>query len=866
MTSYEAIPGNKGAKQFKVLGSGTETDPYVPVMSVKVDPDVTSVTGWSSPLLDANVPSEKLVKETIDNQEVSSATFNTASGVLTLTKTDGNITVNLDGRYLTTITAIDADSVSVTNLEVDNFKGSSIVTEAEGISSNDNDTTIPTSAAVKDYVDNTVVPDTNTYVTSASFNTADGVLTLTLNDTSTVSVNLDGRFLQGLISDTSPQLGGNLDLNSNDITGTGNIEISGDFISPNGSIEVDTITSNTIFSSLYGEVATNAIAGESISRGDAIYIDGYSTTQGKVIIKKADADDASKMPAIGLSNDNAVLNSTCAFYTSGTVKNLDTSSFSVKDKLYVSTSGTLTNTQPTGQSAQIQNIGIVERSSSTIGQIRVFEVGTIAKFPNLTNGNVAIGNGSNQAELRALDLDDVAETASKKILTASEQTKLGYITATQSVNLDDQNIKQLATIKNNTASDYSAGSVLYYNGVSSANMIGSLFLANGTIDPHLIIGIASEDIIKGTTGKCQTFGVISGIDTSSFSVGNILYASTSVYGGLTATKPTSNQAIAVAVVLTSNVSGSIFVLNNKVDENYTGVIVDSTLSTTSTNPVENQAITNEINTKQDTITGTTDITMNALTANGNIIAKEDQDMSMIFGRLRIDSRYTDTWNLSHYDLPSTSEYQFSGNLTTLFLNGALYVRLQAGGSTIASVIDDGIEFQSGNNYYLRNNSNVLHRYNSSPQTPGSITTYYPVFGINSVINSDIYTYTTPSSSSDTGIKLLKAGKYKVSYTLNFRNVSYNNRTNFITIVVKHSSAITPTITEIPATKSFGYARDDNFAAYATTTATAIIDVSANEYIKCETKVAKNDTSFNDSFSGIDFIANSTIIVEYLGNI
>lgn len=43
---------------------------------------------------------------------------------------------------------------SLSNVEVADFAASAIVTELEGISSNDNDTTIPTSAAVKDYVDN----------------------------------------------------------------------------------------------------------------------------------------------------------------------------------------------------------------------------------------------------------------------------------------------------------------------------------------------------------------------------------------------------------------------------------------------------------------------------------------------------------------------------------------------------------------------------------------------------------------------------------------------------------------------------------------------------------------------------------------
>ena len=48
---------------------------------------------------------------------------------------------------------VDADTATVSNIEVDNFKASTIVTQSETITSNDNETTIPTSAAVKNYVD-----------------------------------------------------------------------------------------------------------------------------------------------------------------------------------------------------------------------------------------------------------------------------------------------------------------------------------------------------------------------------------------------------------------------------------------------------------------------------------------------------------------------------------------------------------------------------------------------------------------------------------------------------------------------------------------------------------------------------------------
>ena len=41
---------------------------------------------------------------------------------------------------------IDADNNTISNLEVDNIKAATVVVESEGISSNDNDATLPTSA------------------------------------------------------------------------------------------------------------------------------------------------------------------------------------------------------------------------------------------------------------------------------------------------------------------------------------------------------------------------------------------------------------------------------------------------------------------------------------------------------------------------------------------------------------------------------------------------------------------------------------------------------------------------------------------------------------------------------------------------
>ena len=135
----------------------------------------------------------------------------------------GSIGYNSSTGALTYIqAAIDADSTTISNLELDNLKSGVLDTDISSVAGTD--TTIASAKAIKTYVDAQIQTKDNTdEITEGSSN-----LYFTNARAEAVSIN-------NVVEDTTPQLGGDLDVNGNDLVTTSNGNIK---LTPNGTGQI----------------------------------------------------------------------------------------------------------------------------------------------------------------------------------------------------------------------------------------------------------------------------------------------------------------------------------------------------------------------------------------------------------------------------------------------------------------------------------------------------------------------------------------------------------------------------------------------------------------------------------------------------
>ena len=117
-------------------------------------------------------------------------------------------------------------------------------------------------------------------------------------------------------------------------------------------------------------------------------------------------------------------------------------------------------------------------------------------------------------------------------------------------------------VKNQSGATIPKGTAVRFDGVVGASGRINIvpFLANGSNPSIYFLGVTYEAIADGADGKALFNGKIRGVNTSAFAVGDILYASPTVAGGFTTTKPVApNNIISVAAVLSSGANGILLI-------------------------------------------------------------------------------------------------------------------------------------------------------------------------------------------------------------------------------------------------------------------------------------------------------------------
>ena len=265
---------------------------------------------------------------------------------------------------------------------------------------------------------------------------------------------------------------------------------------------------------LTGAILFKGQAGEALTKGDPVYISGISGN--KTVVSKADANDANKMPCFGIVDATVSANADCSVVTFGTLQGLDTSSFSEGDELFVSDTGTLTTTAPTGESSQIQKIGKVTRSHASTGSIKVMGAGRTNAVPNLNDGQFFLGNGSNQAVSTDFTTSVLGEISAGTGIGISGSGVISNSAPDQTVSLTGAGTTTVSgTYPNFTIT----GAGTTYTAGSGLSLTGTEF-ANTAPDQTVTLTGAGTTTVSGTypnftiTGAGTTYTASNGITLS----------------------------------------------------------------------------------------------------------------------------------------------------------------------------------------------------------------------------------------------------------------------------------------------------------------------------------------------------------------
>jgi hypothetical protein len=242
-----------------------------------------------------------------------------------------------------------------------------------------------------------------------------------------------------------------------------------------------------------------------INKGEPVYLVGYNAG-GWYDVEVADSDDPTKMPAIGIAGENITNAASSTLVVVGELTGMDTSSWSEQDALYISDTGTITNTRPVNSDDGVQKIGVVMRSNVSQGVIYVAGAFRTNDIPNkMSDAIFCLGDDGDLTKTAQFQLSGIT-TATNRVLTIQDAdgtiAYLSDITGINSgTNTGDQTLANTSDATSHTVTlSASGGSLQLIEGANITLTTGGTGL-DGTVT---IAGVATPSPLT-TKGDLFTY-------------------------------------------------------------------------------------------------------------------------------------------------------------------------------------------------------------------------------------------------------------------------------------------------------------------------------------------------------------------------
>lgn len=313
----------------------------------------------------------------------------------------------------------------------------------------------------------------------------------------------------------------------NDTTPSYSLDVTGD-----GHFTTDLTVDGTIYGNINGDFSgalympVKNTYGSTLTKGTPVYITGTVGSTQVAEIAPSRADTSSTMPSVGILTTDLAHNATGSAAVIGLVPDINTSTYTLNQPLFVGATGGLTNTQPTSSSHIVQMVAYAARINTNNG-ILLANIYDQARTQNSISisGNIATTGGQfsgSGAGLTSIPASQLSGTVPSTNI-GNDSVALGTKTTGDYV----------ATVTGGTGVTVTGGTG---EGSSPSIAIGQ---AVGTSDSPTFTGLTTL-----SNASLYSVGVTAGLTANSLSASTVSGTTLTVNGKqIDTTGATSNQVL-----------------------------------------------------------------------------------------------------------------------------------------------------------------------------------------------------------------------------------------------------------------------------------------------------------------------------------